>query len=303
MKAQTLAQTRTPFPPLHPPPRSFDKQRIHDAMNEDEREESRRIETINDPDERRWESLVAACGLVGRLEKENPEHLYAAESPQPKPAYTSGQQQLQHEPTMGSEQAFQDRHDRERTLSESPAPSSRGSNRTPLPVSNSSKRGAPPPLPGHEDVAQSPPSKKPRVAKTKPEKKKPIDAKSGKETRRDTTKNENARADKIEAEGFLNPYGPCNACKNTDTPCKILFDGRRCGRCTRSKGSSKKCLSGQINTNPRILEAERARRAAAGFQVGPPLPPVSHHHQSLGRSNDPNPPDQIDSNGTDNLPG
>lgn len=301
MEAQSQARVRAPLPALRPPPLSFDKQKIHDAMNEHEREESRRIES-SESGSRRFDSLLLASNVVFRLEKESPEKLYPAESQQSNPTGTSGQQQIYHGPTSGSEHKLQDRRSRERTLSDSPAPSSRGSNRTPLPGHSSSKLSAPPPPPDSKDATQPRRKRKMRVAKSGHQNMKPNNAKNGNQTRyRDTTNNENMRAAWIRAEGIINPYGPCGPCKNSPKPCMIPLDGRmRCAKCTKSKAGSKDCLSGQYDNDPSILEA--AKRAAAS-RVGLQPPSASHHHRSLGGSNDPQLPEQIDSNETDHLPG
>ncbi|KAK8128155.1 hypothetical protein PG984_009263 [Apiospora sp. TS-2023a] len=333
MEARTQAQTQTSSPAFQPPPRSFDRQRIRDAMTEDEKEESHRLIENSEPHYRRLDMLAFVSSVIGRLEKESPEQLYAADSRQPQPPHIPGQKQVGHRPTSGSDtevdiydvsdeeeranrkkksrsgQTPQRRQSSERTLSKSSATSSRGSSRTSLPGHSSFKLGAPPPPPDFKDVTRPPQSKEARVAKAAHQKKKRISAEKGKETKpRNTTKNETERAQKILAEGIENPYGPCGPCNKSGTTCIILLDeGTRCAKCTKSKGSGDKCLAGQEKKDPSILKAARkaataAATAAAGSQVGPPLPPAFHHQQSLGGSDDPQPPDQIDSNETDKLP-
>ncbi|KAK7982027.1 hypothetical protein PG988_004265 [Apiospora saccharicola] len=227
MEARTQAQTQTSSLAFQPPPRSFDRHRIRDAMTENEKEESHRITENSEPHHRGLNMLAFVSSVIGRLEKESPEQLYAAESPQPQPPHILGQKQVGHRPTSGNDTevaiydvsdeeeranrkkksrsgpTLQRRQSSERTLSNNSATSSRGSSRTSLPGHSSS------PPPDFEDVTRPPQSKEARLAKAAHQKKKRIGAEKGKETKpRNTTKKRDRPRPEDPGRGHREPLWP-----------------------------------------------------------------------------------------------
>jgi len=85
---------------------------------------------------------------------------------------------------------------------------------------------------------QTPQATGARVAKLTQHRKKRDSGGNG-QTRgsRDTTRNENTLASKIEAEGIMNPEGACKRCKNNPNGCIKSPTSSRCSHCVRSKGS------------------------------------------------------------------
>ncbi|KAK8090676.1 hypothetical protein PG994_000181 [Apiospora phragmitis] len=119
--------------PLRPPPPSFDKQRIYDAMNENERNGFHTISQSQTGDSR-FNMLVLVSGVVSRLEEEKPDQLYAPDSPQPTRASTAGHRSIAHGPASSPQQTPQHRESRETSSTISPSPRANGGrNRAPLP--------------------------------------------------------------------------------------------------------------------------------------------------------------------------